>query len=545
MASLNRRGFLSAAAATGGLAATQLVPGTAFAGEALTQPVRPAADPGALGAATVYPGDPRYADLVRGGNLRFVGKPDYVRVVTSVDQVVDAVQQAVRTGRKVAVRSGGHCYENFVADPAVGVVIDMSELNGVHFDPGRRAFAVEAGATLGDTYRRLFKGWGVTIPAGNCPTVGAGGHILGGGYGTLSRQFGLVVDHLYAVEVVVVDPDGRARLVVATREPGDPNRELWWAHAGGGGGNFGVVTKYWLRSPGATGADPAGLLPKPPSSLIVSSAQWSWGDLDEPAFTRIVKNFSQWYERNSAPDSVYTHLTSQLKLLHRSAGSVGITTQIDNTLPNAEKLLNDYYSALTDGIEAKLTITEQRVLPWWHASLWNGFNGGDSPLTQRYKAKSGYLRKCYSDERIHRLYQGLNDMTYKNPATLAMLVGYGGRINAVGAADTAVSTRSSVLKFQYATFWLNEADDATNIDWLRRFYRDVHSDTGGVPVVDEQTDGAFINYVDVDLADPKWNTSGVPWSTLYYGDNYPRLQKVKQRWDSRNVFNHAMSVRLP
>jgi FAD/FMN-containing dehydrogenase len=51
-----------------------------------------------------------------------------------------------------------------------------------------------------------------------------------------------------------------------------------------------------------------------------------------------------------------------------------------------------------------------------------------------------------------------------------------------------------------------------------------------------------INHPDVDLADPEWNTSGVPWHTLYYKDNYPRLQRIKARWGPRNVFRHALSI---
>jgi FAD/FMN-containing dehydrogenase len=54
--------------------------------------------------------------------------------------------------------------------------------------------------------------------------------------------------------------------------------------------------------------------------------------------------------------------------------------------------------------------------------------------------------------------------------------------------------------------------------------------------------GAFINHPDTDLADPALNTSGVPWHTLYYQENYPRLQRVKARWDPRNVFHHALSI---
>ncbi len=72
------------------------------------------------------------------------------------------------------------------------------------------------------------------------------------------------MDHLLAVEVVVADPSGEVRAVVATRDPQDPHHDLWWAHTGGGGGNFGIVTRYWFRSPDATGDDPREALPQPP-----------------------------------------------------------------------------------------------------------------------------------------------------------------------------------------------------------------------------------------------------------------------------------------
>jgi len=176
----------------------------------------------------IGPDDPRYADLARRGfNRRFVGTPDYVRLVQSSEQVVEAVQDAVRHALRVAVRSGGHCLEGFVADPAVRVVIDMSRMTNVYFDAKMAAFAVEAGATVGAVYQKLFWGWGMCIPAGESPEIGMGGHVASGAFGFLCQQDGLAADYLYAVEVVVVDGAGTAKCVVATREPSDPNRDLW------------------------------------------------------------------------------------------------------------------------------------------------------------------------------------------------------------------------------------------------------------------------------------------------------------------------------
>ncbi|MCZ9345018.1 FAD-dependent oxidoreductase, partial [Streptomyces sp. TRM76130] len=153
---------------------------------------------------------------------RFTARPAAFRVATTTEEVVRAVGEAARSGQRVAVRSGGHCYENFVGDPAVRLVIDLGDMNAVAYDPRMRAVMIEAGARLMDVYRRLYDTWGVTLPGGASATVGIGGHVAGGGYGALSRRFGVAADHVYAVEVVVADAAGRARAVVATREPEDP-----------------------------------------------------------------------------------------------------------------------------------------------------------------------------------------------------------------------------------------------------------------------------------------------------------------------------------
>ncbi|AZQ39118.1 hypothetical protein EJ357_41515 [Streptomyces cyaneochromogenes] len=65
--------------------------------------------------------------------------------------------------------------------------------------------------------------------------------------------------------------------MVATREPADPHRDLWWAHTGGGGGSFGIVTRYWFRTPGADGDDPSGLLPAPPAGVLSFSVSCAKG----------------------------------------------------------------------------------------------------------------------------------------------------------------------------------------------------------------------------------------------------------------------------
>ncbi|WP_447002181.1 FAD-binding oxidoreductase [Saccharothrix isguenensis] len=543
MSNLSRRSFLGGAAAAG---AVSLLPAGSPAAVAHPSPAAPGMS---AASVAVTAADARYPDLVRGANLRWVGQPDYVQLVDNADAVVKAVRSAVDSNTRFAVRSGGHCYEGFVTDPENRVIIDLSCMNRVGYDARARAFSIEAGATLAEVYETLFKQWGVTIPGGSCPSVGAGGHIVGGGYGALSRMHGLTVDHLYGVEVVVVDRDRKVRKVLATREPNDPNRELWWAHTGGGGGNFGIVTRYLMRSPGTGSTNPAELLPRPPSNLIVLNVTWPWADFTERTFARLVRNFCTWHERNSAPDSPYTGLFSQLKLFHKSQGSNLLVAQVDADNPRADELLSAFLTEINRGVGdvpggPTMRVNERRRLPWLHAvCTWPGFAGLDA--TQRFKDKSAYLRRGFTDAQIATLHRHLTDPNFGNPLSLLLLAGYGGRVNAVAPSATAVPQRDSILKLQYLTFWLDEADDQPNIDWVRALYRDVHADTGGVPVPNDITDGCFVNYADADIGDPALNTSGVPWHQLYYKDNYPRLQRVKATWDPLNVFRHRQSIPLP
>jgi FAD binding domain/Berberine and berberine like len=496
-----------------------------------------------VGPDKVGPDDPRYGDLVRRGfNKRFAGKPDYVRLVGSTAQVVEAVQDAVREQARVVVRSGGHCLEGFVADPAARVVIDTSLMTDVSYDAEKRAFAIEAGTTLGEAYRKLFLGWGVTIPAGESPDLGVGGHVLGGAFGFLCRQHGLAADHLYGVEVVVVDESGIARGVVATREPSDPNRDLWWAHTGGGGGNFGIVTRYWLRSPDARGSDPSLLLPKAPGSVLTFRVAWKWKDIGEAAFTRLARNFGEWAEKNAGADSPSSALFSLLFLRRRQSGVIEVKG-LSTAGAGAQRLVDEHLSALTKGVTAPCT--RQFETTSWLAFALNPFpelfkaGTGDALV----KVKDAFLRQRFTDRQVAVAYEYLTRGDVDVPGGMVGLATYGGKVNTVAADATASPHRDAVLTTSCTAGWGAPQDEARNLAWVRECYRALFADTGGVPVPSDLCDGAMINHPDVDLADPAWNTSGVPWHTLYYKGNYPRLQQVKARWDPGNVFHHALSIR--
>lgn len=531
---LRRRSFLlglGGSAAAGGAAAAVPFAGTAAAdaGDGGEAP---------LGPVTVRPGDSRYTVLTtRGTNRRFTGHPESVRIVGTPAQVERAVDEAARDAERIAVRSGGHCFENFVDDTDVRCLIDISEMKSVYFDRRHNAFAVEAGATLGQMYRTLYLGWGVTVPGGDCPSVGVGGHFAGGGYGTLSRRHGLVADHVYGVEVVVVDGRGRARRVVATREDGDPNQDLWWAHTGGGGGNLGIVTRYLLRSRDARGDDPSSLLPRPPSSYLRGSITWPWKDMPEASLARLVHNFRHWHA--SGPGDVV--LRSGLALGHVATGQVSVSTTLDGARADAARTLDAFLATMVKGIGGGQI--SRSTTPWLTAAL-------ETPqwsAPSMFKSKAAFQRDVWSDAQVAAAYQYLHadPDTFKGVASV-YLTSFGGRTNSVRPAQTAMAHRDAEFIAQYETIWGDDAQTEAQLAWARGIYRDVYSGTGGVPVPGRSTAaGAYINYPDVDLADPRWNTSRVPWHWLYYRDNYARLQRTKARFDPHEVFRHDLSIRPP
>lgn len=491
----------------------------------------------------VRPGDTRYDFLAsRGrGNPRFTAQPDEFWMARSTDDVVTAVQHAVDRGARTVVRSGGHCFEGFVDDPAVQVIVDTALMADVDLDPDMQAFVVGAGARLGDLYRRLYLGWGVSLPAGESPDIGVGGHILGGGYGFQSRLHGLAVDHLQAVEVVVVDASGTARAVVATRADDDPNRDLWWAHTGGGGGNFGIVTRYWLRSPDAdAAAGPTALLPTAPSSVLTFTASWRWSELGEAGFARLVDNFGDWCERHVDDDGPSSGIFATLLLYPRASGSIEIEGQSLGPVEDHETLVTGFLDAIGAGIDAVPSQETERS-SWLDFALTRHPGG----IPGRVKVKDAFLRRRLDDRQVATLHRQLTTMDLdeaEDTFIVFALDTYGGRVNQVPEDATAAAQRDSVLHSYLIVAWPDADHDDEYLTLAREMFGSLFADTGGVPAPRTGADGSFINHPDIDYADARWNTSGIPWPTLYYKDNYPALQRIKARWDPSNVFRHALSV---
>jgi aclacinomycin oxidase len=133
--------------------------------------------------------------------------------------------------------------------------------------------------------------------------------------------------------------------------------------------------------------------------------------------------------------------------------------------------------------------------------------GGVASSKAMLKLKDAFLRKRHTDRQLAVLY----DHLVNGPSDIGGGIGlatFGGRVNAVAPDATAYVHRDSPISTSYSVGWQKPEDEARSLAWLRKFYREVFAETGGVPVPGEVSNGATINHPDVDLADPEWSYLG-------------------------------------
>src|SRR5581483_9445005 len=211
------------------------------------------------------PGQAVYARISAPYDANYAGiRPLAVVRPRDAADVARVVRWATQTHVRIVARSGGHSYGGW--STTTGVVVDLAHLAGVSAAAGRAT--VGPGARLGNVYQGL-AAHGVAVPAGTCPSVGIGGHALGGGFGLAARAWGLASDNLLSAQVVTAD--GR----ILTASPAS-HADLFWACRGGGGGNFGIATRFVFRT------HPVGA-----GSYFIAS--WPWSQVEE-----VLAGFLRW-----------------------------------------------------------------------------------------------------------------------------------------------------------------------------------------------------------------------------------------------------------
>jgi FAD/FMN-containing dehydrogenase len=393
----------------------------------------------------------------------------------------------------VRPRSGGHSYAGYstVKD---GVVLDLRNIYRVSVDRQAGTAEIGAGAQLIDVYTAL-AAHGATIPAGSCPSVGIGGHALGGGMGLAARRFGLASDHLVGARIVTAD--GRIRDLDRRSD-----RDLLWALRGGGGGNFGVVTRLTLR-----------LEPMPPGAAYFF-VSWPWSEA-----SAAIEGWLAW-----APHAD-DNLTS---ILHLNAGggspSVSVSGQYMGSSADLPGVLAPLRAAggTVRGSGELGYLALQRLWAGCAAKSYAachtvGTYPGASFPRASFNAKSDYLSRPLSAAARRTLINAIETRAGQPGSGSILFDAYGGAINQVAPSATAFVHRDELCCIQYLSYNGGGA-------WLEATWSAMRPHVSGT---------AYQNYIDPALTG---------WQAAYYGANYRRLESIRRRVDPHHLFSFPQAI---
>jgi len=438
----------------------------------------------AFAARYLREGDAGYDDARRVHNGFVDKRPAIIARCTNTSQVVDAIALARSQNLEIAVRGGGHNVSGRATCDR-GMMIDLSPMKGISIDPGARTARVEPGVTWGEL-NGATQAHGLATTGGVISSTGVAGLTLGGGIGWIMGKYGLAVDNLLAVEIVLAD--GR---VVTASEQSHP--DLFWA-VRGGGGNFGVVTSFQFRLHPVGPTIAGGLAAHP-----VANAR------------EVLRFFRE--RTRTAPDE----LTMFAGLVHAPDGS---------NVP-LSAILACHCGSLEEGLAAIQPIKDfgppvmDAMGPIEYSQM-NSMLDAGYPRGARNYWKSSFLDELTDDaiETMARCYE-----TCPSPMAQLLLEHVHGAVSRVPADATAFPHRRDGYNFLVLTQWMDPADDARCIQWGRDTYAAMKPFT---------TDGRYMNYLDADDA---------TGSAAAYGVNYGRLQQLKRKYDPENVFHLNPNIR--
>lgn len=493
-----RRDFLkSTAVLSAQFIAGQMIVTSAFLRQALASaslPIQALIDSfGNDGSLVLVPSDLEFSAHQGAFNLRKNLIPQLRVLPVSSESVAKAIIWAKINRVPFAIRSGGHSYEGY--SQSEGLVIDVRLLNHFIFDPDSQTVEVGAGATLGDIYHYLAQ-FSAAIPAGSCPSVGVAGHVLGGGFGLMARKYGLACDSVLSFEIVTSKGD---ILNVSATE----NSDLYWALRGGGNGNFGIVTKLTFQTYRVTDVATFGV---------------SW-ILPIDSALKVFQAWQNWAP--NAPDEI----TSIFHVSKAHGGLIalhcaGTSTQSAEFVGDPVDLLKRELKNLFNDFESdKVTISNMKFI-----ESVRHFAGNLTAGSVYMKAKSSYLLEPMSPVGIENLMVQISTCPVR---LTALFDSYGGKVASLTNKDTAFVHRENVLfVIQYYSEWKNNLDTELHLDSIRSVYNSM------LRFVSKQS---YVNYCDLDL---------VHYADAYWGENLPRLVRIKNLYDPTNFFHHAQSIPL-
>jgi UDP-N-acetylenolpyruvoylglucosamine reductase len=434
--------------------------------------------------------DDGYDDARAVYNAMIDRRPGLIARCANADDVARAVEFARREGVLVSIRGGGHNAGGLgVCDD--GLVIDLSPMRNIEVDPDRGTVRVQGGATWGEVDRATHE-HGLAVPCGIISTTGVGGLTLGGGIGHLSRRYGLAIDSLLAVDMVLAD----GSTVTASE---DQNEDLFWA-VRGGGGNFGAVTEFLFRG-------------NPVDTVLAGPMFWPLEQTEE-----VLRFYDQFI--GAAPRDVngfFAFLTvppgdpfpPELHL-RKVCGVVwsctGDLDQADEALQPAREL----GPPLMDGVQ-------QMPFP----DMQSAFDAVYPPGLQWYW-RADFVNEL-PDEAIAAHAQYGAELPSMH--STMHLYPIDGAVHDVGADDTAFAYRDSRWAEVIVGVDPEPANAPAITDWTKRYWDALHPYSAG---------GAYVNFL--------MHDEGTDRVKATYGGNYDRLVEIKQRYDPANLFRVNQNI---
>jgi FAD/FMN-containing dehydrogenase len=434
----------------------------------------------------IGPDDPDYDQLrtvVAGGIDRH---PAVIVRVSDANDVAQAIALAREQGLELAVRSGGHSGPGFGTTEG-GLVIDVRDLKALEIDPETRTAWAGSGLTAGE-YSTAAAEHGLATGFGDTGSVGLGGLITGGGVGYLSRKYGLTIDNLLAAEVVTAD--GQVLQVDAERHP-----DLFWAIRGGGG-NFGVVTRFKLRLHPVDGIV-GGMLILPATAETVAGFIEAAEHAPEELTT--IANVMNAPPMPFLPDEVHGQVVIMGMLAYTGDRDSGLRA-MEPFRALAEPLADQLRPMAYPEMFPPEPEEEYHPLAVARTMFVNRIGPADAEvIVERLNASDATLRAVQ----------------------LRVL---GGAVNRVPVEATAYAHRSSRIMVNVAAFYEGEQDRAAREAWVN----DV------VARLDQGDPAAYVNFL-VDEGQERIRAA-------YPGAAWDRLVEVKRRYDPENVFRLNQNV---